>query len=383
MRIVIIGGGFAGVAAAKKVYSSLSFEKNAEIVLIDKNENSVMLPSLPDVAGGRVKEKYLLGDIKKQLPGGVRFLKKVVEKVDFLEKKIYLTGEILNYDYLIISSGSKTNFFDKDENFKKNYKLDSLEDALKIQKDFKSFVNSHENVNVVVSGAGFTGIELACNLFHSARVEGKKVSVKMIERTNRILPMLSEERSSYVMKHMEAMGIEFITEDEVLEFKENTVYLKSGGKIENAFFCWSSGVRMGLNVVGNHKAERDGRIVVNEFLRVPEHPEVFVAGDAAAFKGENGYIRRAVNFSYTGGLTAGENVASIIEGRSLKAFKVVDLGWVIPLYVTSIGEAFGMPTKGRLGIILHYVMCGLKNYSLKNFVRYGFFGLQFVFTKAK
>ena len=79
MKIAVIGGGFAGIAAAKKLYDSLSFEKSAEIVLIDKNENSVMLPSLPDLAGGRVKEKYLLGDIRKQLPGGVQFLKKSAE----------------------------------------------------------------------------------------------------------------------------------------------------------------------------------------------------------------------------------------------------------------------------------------------------------------
>lgn len=383
MKIVIIGGGFAGIAAAKKLYNKLPFDRSAEIILIDKSEHSVMLPSLPDLAGGRVKTKYLLGDIRKQLPGGITFLQKEVTKVNLIEKKVYFEDSKIKYDYLIISSGSKTNFYDKDEEFQKNYKLESLEDALKIQKDFKKFVNENEDVNVVVSGAGFTGLELASSLFHSAKVEGKKVKVSLIERSNRVLPMLSEERSSYVMKHMRDMGIDFITEDEVLDYKEKKVSLKSGLMIENAFFCWSSGVRMGLPVIGDYTAERDGRIIVDENLRMPEHPEVFVAGDAAAFKCSSGYIRRAVNFSYMAGQTAGYNIAATILKAPLKAFKVVDLGWVIPLYVTSIGEAFGVPTKGRLGIMLHYVMCGLKNYSLKNFIRYCFFALQFVFTKAK
>lgn len=383
MRIVIIGGGFAGIAAAKSVYNKLPFEEKAEIILIDRNKHTVMLPSLPDVAGTRVKEKYLIEDIEKMIPKGVKFMEKTIDSVDFNQKVILMGKEKLVYDYLIFTPGSKTNFFGASEAFQKNLKLDCLEDALKIREVFGKALKEKENLNVVITGAGFTGLELATNLYHHAKNSGKKVSFYLIEKFGRVLPMLDDERSKYVIGKMEKLGLNFLTEEEVVSYENEVITLKSGKTIENAFFCWCSGVKLAISPTGQHKSLPDGRIIVDQYLRIPEHPEVFVAGDAAAFKNGEAYIRRAVNFAYTQGKISGKNLGKILLGEQPKVYKVVDLGWVIPLYISSIGEAFGMKTKGRFGITMHYMMCGIKNYSLRNILNYLRFAVTFVFTQPK
>lgn len=383
MRVVIIGGGFAGVAAAKQLFNKLPFDKNVEIILIDKNKYSTMLPSLPDVSGKRVEEKFIQGDIEKMLPKAVKFLNKEIDLVDFHKKTIFMKEKELTYDYLIFSPGSKSNFFNHDQEFQKNLKLDCLEDAIKIRTKFVQALSKRPKLNLVISGAGFTGIELACNLYHYAKVNGGKITITLIEKADRILPMLSEKMSKYVMNKMKLMGINFLTGDEVLSFEENVVKLKNKGEIQDAFFCWCSGVKLSIPVAGNHKGLFDGRIIVDEFLRIPEHLEVFVAGDAAAIKNGETFLRRAVNFAYVAGKFSGKNVAATIEEEKLKPFKTADLGWVIPIYISSIGMAFGMETKGRFGISMHYVMCGLKNYNLRNFLKYLKYAFTFIFTKVE
>lgn len=383
MKVAIIGGGFAGRAAAKTLGKAIG--STHEIVLIDKNEYTTMHPSLPDLAGNRVKESVLKGQIIDLIPNNVRFLKKTITEVNFNDKQInFDAGEPYVYDYLVFAPGSKTNFYGNEVLPKTAYKMDCLKDALHIHEAAKAFIQSHDEVNLVVSGAGFTGIELAVNLYHLAHELGKKPKVSLVEVTGKVLPMLTDDMSSHVKRTIESLGIEFLLEKEVVGYENEIVSFRDGSKIENAFYCWCAGVMNAIPAVGNHQEMRDKRIIVDAYLRIPEHPEVFVAGDGAAFKDEKGNcIRRAVNFAYTQGKTAGANVAKAIVKDSLSPYKIQDLGWIIPLYVNSVGEAFGTPVKGRIGITGHYLICGAKNYSIGNFMSYLGYSIKFFFTKAR
>lgn len=385
MKIAIIGGGFAGRSAAKKIASAMSGRPDVEIVLIDKNDFTTMLPSLPDLAGGRVHENDLTEKIVKLIPSSVKFLKQSVSQVSFKEKTIYFTNEeTYAYDYLVFSAGSKTNFYGNEQLPKTTFKMDCLGDAKHIHEAAKTFIQSHDEINIVVSGAGFTGIELATNLYHLTHEMGKKPKVSLVEVTNKVLPMLSDPMSTHVKKTMEQLGIQFLLEREVVAYENETVSFKDGSTIENAFYCWCAGVMNAIPTVGDHQEMRDKRIIVDAFLRIPEHPEVFVAGDSAAFKDEKGnFIRRAVNFAATQGTTAAENLIKTIQNQPLSPYKIVDLGWIIPLYINSIGEAFGTPVKGRIGIPMHYLICGIKNYNPQNFLHYLGYAVKFFFTTAR
>ena len=108
---------------------------------------------------------------------------------------------------------------------------------------------------------------------------------------------------------------------------------------------------------------RDGRIMTNEYLQIPEYPLLFAAGDAAALTRDGQQLRRAVNFSYYSGRVAGRNAVAQRAGRALKPFRAVDLGWVIPLGTESSGRIFGgIPVGGKLGLRMHYFMNGFRHF---------------------
>lgn len=370
MRVVVLGGGFAGIAAAKKLHRLLKGKKNVEIVLVDRHNYTTMLPALPDVAGGKIKKKSIIESIEKLIPKEVVYKQLEVHSINLVGKQIVTDRETISYDYLIISAGSKTNFYGFEQNLDKLYTLTSLEDAERIFTDFNKVLDSGKNVNLVISGAGFTGIELACCLNHMALKRGKNLSVFLIEKASRILTAISDKMLNEVENETGRLGFKIIKDDSAVSFDGNTVKLEHYGEIPDAFFCWCSGVKNSVPVEGNLQKHFDERIIVDEYLRIPQHPEVFAAGDAAAFKHKGAFLRRSVNYASTMGTQAAKNVAAQIQGREIKPYKPVDLGWVIPVNRTSIGEAFGIAVKGRLGILMHYIICGVKNYSLRNFVSF-------------
>lgn len=384
MRILILGGGFAGRAAARQLGKTFNGNQQVDILLIDKNQYTTMMPSLPDLAGGRVNPKSLVEDIEVLIPKKVEFKKTNVINVDLQHRLVQTTSGDLPYDYLILASGSKTNFFGCEETFKQAYKMDCFEDAIRIRDAATKALLGASPVNFVVSGGGFTGLELATNLYHQAKTLGKKANIYVVELADHVLPMLKTDMSRYVQSKIESLGIEFMLSSEVVSYDNNTVTLKNGQQIENAFFCWSAGVMNAVPVTGDVEALRDQRLVVDKALRLHNYPEVFVAGDSAAIKDKNGaFIRRAVNYAAMSGAHAGKNLAKVIRNEKPLDFHPIDLGWVIPLYVSSIGVGLGVGIKGRLGITFHYLMCGIKNYSVPNFLQYVVYGIKFFFTTGR
>ena len=285
--------------------------------------------------------------IVSQISKRVRFIRETVDYVDFSTRTIKMDDTELVYDKLIFAPGSKVNFYNHNEAFARNLKLDCLDDALKIRDSFARALFNTDSLNVVISGGGFTGMEVASNLYRYAGFLERNCTIYVIDRNASILPSLGEKRSQYIMDQMSRLGFKFILDNEVVSYGDQTVVLKTGEKIRDAFFVWCSGVKLAIPVKGNMQQIRDGRIVVDEFLRIPEHLDVFVAGDSAAVKSADGYLRRAVNFAAMEGKLAAKNLAASLKGASLKKFKPIDLGWVIPLYTTSVGEAFGHENPGK------------------------------------
>ncbi len=140
--------------------------------------------------------------------------------------------------------------------------------------------------------------------------------------------------------------------------------LSDGSEIPNALVCWAAGMRavdVGLEEQLDHA--RDGRIYTNEFLQAPGYPEVMLAGDSAALTRDGAVVRRAVNFAFYSGRRAGQNLAAYLTDGSMKPFRPVDLGWIIPLGDASIGRLFGtVPVGGRFGSRLHYIMTGFRHF---------------------
>jgi NADH dehydrogenase len=368
-KIIIAGAGFAGISAANSVKRTLSSE--CQVTVFDKNEYTTMLPSLPDVSGGVIDRAMSTGDIRGLLPPGTELVKEEIKRIDLDAQNVSADKGEYNYDYLLISAGSVTEFFGFKDNKQDIYTLDSLQSALKIKQEFARYLDVTERPVVVISGAGFTGLEAACALREYSKGRSKDVDMVLVEKTSRVLGSLPEKISGYVETLISGLGFKVVRNSSVKSFNGKDVELTGGEVFKNAFFVWTAGTRISIeHISGEFKSLNDGRIIADEFLRVPGYENVFVAGDCAAIKNGNGYLRKAVNFAVYSGKSAGKNIALSIMGKKLEKFKPVDLGWVIPLYPSSVGNVMGVTVKGKLGLMLHYFMCGYRNYSFKNMFAY-------------
>ncbi|MBC2580415.1 NAD(P)/FAD-dependent oxidoreductase [Clostridium sp. DJ247] len=368
MKIFIVGGGFAGIKAARELSKKLS--DSHEIYLIDKKEYTTMLPNLPEITSGRLESKDITEKIINLIPSSVKFINEEIDEIDFDQREISIKNKKYSYDYLIFASGSTTNFYGFDQNLDKVNVVDSLEAAEKIKAKFTEYISKTLEATLVVSGAGFTGMELACNLYDLCKRKHKKLNVIFVERANTILPMLSKKLSSHALDKLKKLNFKIYTDNQVIAFDGENITLKNDETIKNAFFCWCSGVKSTLKPIGKYKSLPDGRIIVDEFLAIPEYQEVYAVGDAAAIKDKNNtFLRRAVTFAQESGKQAAINIAAEIKNQERKVFKPLDLGWIIPIYISSIGQVLNKDIKGRKGIFMHYILCGLKNYSLRNFWR--------------
>jgi NADH dehydrogenase len=262
------------------------------------------------------------------------------------------------------------------------YKLESIADAEKIHNDLLEKAAGGSLKNVVISGSGFTGLELGANLY-SALQEYPEIVIQFVEKSDTILTPQEPEFAAYVKNEMEKIGLRFHMKNTIKAFDGVKVTLDSGTEINDAALIWTSGLKRSIDVSGHTKELPNGRLIVNSDLRLPEFDNVFAIGDCSAFSDNGKYLRMAVNYSAMMGSCAGNNIKRQLQNKPLLPFKPFDPGWILPVHHTSVGYAFNIKIKGRLGIMMHYAIMGIKNYNLSNLLAYFGYGFKFFFTRMR
>lgn len=362
-RIIIIGGGFAGCQAGK-ILSAMGIT----YTLIDPSPVTTMLPSLPDLAGGWIPEQYIQRPLRELIPPGSTHLQEAVSAIDLEAGTVRAGDQTVSYDYLLIAAGSLPDFYDSPFPRDRMHALGSLEDARRIRRDFAAYLQQATHPHLLVAGTGYTGLELAMSLFFRTKAAGKSCAVTLVDPTPVLLPSLPEKQRRRVLDFLTAQGVEVRLGVAVESFDGRTA-VAGGRTYADVFFCWAAGSRFAIaDIRGRVERLRDGRLKVAADLSLPHYPNVFAAGDAAAILRRGQPLRKAVNFAWYGGRRMGRNVLRRLRGRPTRAFRPVDLGWVVPFHETSIGRLPGdLWVHGRLGVRLHHLMCGLRNYSWENF----------------
>jgi NADH:ubiquinone reductase (H+-translocating) len=359
-KVIIIGGGFGGLAALRKLSW---YRVGAEITLIEKKKTSDFLPELPSVLGRGVLPRHLTCDVRRIVTGyGARFIQGEVTLVDNDNMEIHCAGERLKYDYLIIASGSETNFYGADFVKKYAYKLDDAEDAVKI----REVIERGSFNNVIVAGGGYTGIEVATNIkvFCDKRKLNKKICI--VERAKSILGPLPQSLKEYTVLNLLKMGIKICLETTVTNVERDKVTLSTGDVFEDSILIWAAGVKTG-EVIDKLKLAtgNQGRVKVDEYLKADNR--IFVIGDAAEFMYKEKPLRMAVQFAIFQGRHAAENIANSIRGLPLKKFVPVDLGYIVPMANNrSCGIVLGKYVSGVPATFFHYAMCIYRLRTIKN-----------------
>lgn len=359
-KVIIIGGGFAGLSAMEKLSKN---RKHLGVFLIDKKDYFCFLPALPDVLSETIPADYLTENLATLCNKNKSvFINEEVVKIDRDEKCVKTNQGSYSYDYIIIASGSETNFYGNDDLKKYAFKLDDVPDAQKIISTIKNGVFK----NLVISGGGYTGIETACHLKKLSDKYNLDKKITILEKSPTLLGPLPQWMKDYAVSILKRRKIEFLTNISIDKIQGDKLYLSNKQIISDALLIWTAGVKTGDYVFNiNTDKTRQGRLNVDKYLRVSD--DCFAAGDASQFLHNGTPIRMAVQFSLAQGNIAAENLIRMQKKLPMKEYKPLDLGYVIPMTERySCGNIFGVNLKGRLPLAMHYAMCIYRSRSLKN-----------------
>lgn len=338
--------------------------KGYEVIIIDEKDNFEFIPMLPDLIGGWLGPDRLRRPISELASEtGCRFVRDRIEGLDPVGRTIRLAGQTLNYEYLIISTGSCTNFFNNETIRTSCRKIDNIDDALNIKKELEGIASRKSGVNAVIVGGGYTGIEAATNIIWLFRkMRPSACRVVMVEKAPDILVALPEWMRIESRRLLERLGVEICCADSLKSYDGTTALLESGRALKSDICIWTAGVKTADYLDGFNARKERTRIMVGPYLTVedPQYGGVFAAGDAASFVGQAAGqpIRMAVMFSMGQGKVAAENVIRRILNRPLVEYKVMDLGYIIPMAQgKGPGVVMGLRVRGLLGYLLHYCMC--------------------------
>ncbi|HEX3019978.1 MAG TPA: FAD-dependent oxidoreductase [Chitinispirillaceae bacterium] len=359
-KVVIIGAGFAGLASVQYLcrYSHI-----ADVVVVDRYENSHFRPLIPDIVSGRVKAQNLLYPIlplRERL--GFTFYCEPVREIDFNTNVITMLESKIKYDYLIFTAGSQTTIPPTDTFRHYALRLDSVHDASHVRND----IINRKYECIVVCGGGYTGIELSANLQQLIRNSGICAKVIIVEMVDKLVSTLPGWMSSYITQNLASQGIQICLSSKVKDLTESSVQLSNGEKFENALCIWTTGLESStLARTLDVKKDRKGRIDVDQMLHFKEN--CFAAGDAVCFNVKNECARMSVQCSLDQGRLAAQNVISQISGMPLKKYVHRDPGFIVPLSnAKACGEVFGIPVKGMQAVFLHYLLSTYRSKGIYN-----------------
>ncbi|MDK2799225.1 MAG: hypothetical protein PWP27_1612 [Clostridiales bacterium] len=382
-NIVILGGGYAGIEAAKKLHKQLRKIPNVSITLVDQNPFHGLITELHEVAGYRVEEDSVKVPLKHILQyTKTKFINDKVISINPEVQKVFLENGELQYDYLIVAAGSEPTSFGIPGIEEHAYTLWSVDDAVKIKKQIiklfemaqkeKNPEKRKELLSLVVGGGGFTGIEMMGELMQwtkylarEYKINPKEVKLIIVEALPEICHTLNEKLAKKVSDYLIKNGVEIITNAAITEVSPNAVFLKNGQTINTRLVIWTSGIQANSFVkeTGLKLAKRN-RIEVNKYLQAVDHANIYAIGDNAFSTDEKGNsVPPFVEAALQTATVAAQNIANEIKGiKEKKIFKpkfhgfMVSVGSVYAVAdIMGIGMSWLLATAMKHLVNLHYL----------------------------
>ncbi len=347
-RVVILGAGFAGLAACDELAASAG-EAGLEVVIVDRHTYNTFQPLLYQVATAGLNPGDIAYPVRSFLRrhGGVGFRQGVVDDVDFEAREVRFSGgdPPLSYDYLVLATGATTNFFGVKGAKDHALAIYTMEDAIAVRDRAASLLEhaatfgpSDAALTVVIVGGGATGVEMAGTLAELRRAELETTypeidrsasRIIVVEQLGRLLASFDTRLARYALQALEERGVEVRLERAVEEVAADHVLLSDGEEIPTSLVVWSAGVRAGdlADRLSATKA-RGGRVQVGDDLRLAGHRDVFAVGDVAAARdrGHDEPLPQLAQPAMQAGRHAARQIVRLQQGRPTEAFCYVDKG---------------------------------------------------------
>ncbi len=361
-RVVVVGAGFGGLEAARALA-----KLPVQVTLIDRKNHHTFQPLLYQVATAGISPAEIAAPIRWILRGKKNVAVLLDEVVDFdLQHGIVRLSDLeIPYDYLIVAAGARHSYFGHEEWEPLAPGLKTVEDALEIRRRVLLAFELAEkqaaageppsDLNFVIVGAGPTGVELAGTLAEIARrvlrdeflsIDPKRTRILLLEGGPRILPTYAPDLSQSAVRQLEKLGVEVRASAMVTRIAPGAVWVGEE-RILSAVTLWPAGVAASpLGKKLGAPTDRAGRVLVNPDLSIPEHPEVFVVGDLATLKDEDGNpLPGVAPVAMQQGRFLAKTISRELQKLPRKDFHYIDKG-----SLATIGRAAAVAQIGKLHI---------------------------------
>ncbi len=381
-RVVILGGGFGGIAAAQALAHA-----PVRVTLVDRRNHHLFQPLLYQVATASLSAPSIAAPLRHMLRGqrNAIVLMDEVARIDVARREVELQRGTLRYDWLVVATGATHAYFGHDDWAESAPGLKTLDDAFTIRRRvFTAFERAEQEddpaqrqawMNFAVVGAGPTGVELAGALAEIARhtlprefrrADPRQTNVMLLEAGPRVLPSFVPELSAKAQRQLEKLGVQVLTGQAVTAIDRDGI--EAGGKrIPTHTVLWAAGVAASpLGAQLGAPLDRAGRVQVQADLSLPGHPEVFVIGDLASVQSDGHALPGVAPAAKQMGRYVGRRIAARVAGKAAPAdFRYQDAG-----ALATIGRMAAVAHLGRWklsGILAWWVWLGAHIFFLIGF----------------
>ncbi|MSP92938.1 MAG: cyclic nucleotide-binding domain-containing protein [Myxococcales bacterium] len=381
-RVLILGGGFAGIHAAKYLTALLGSRTDVEVELISEENYFVFQPLLPEVAAGGIAATHVVNPIRELVPKA-RFRCCRIVEVDSANRQVLVAqGEglefvALPYDHLVFCLGKVTNFASMPGVAEHALAMKDLGDAFKLRNhvirclELADIEANPDNkaalLSFVVAGGGFSGVEtvgelhelVTRSLKYFPRIAPSEVVFKLVHSQDRILPEMPDGLGAAAKRILEARGIGMVLKARVKAASRERVYLGDGSHIATRTFVCTVGnapnpvARQAMAQGGLVEAETNGKkmglFLTDATLECVDHPGYWAVGDCAAIPNPNGpgFCPPTAQFAIRQAKTCAKNVLARIDGRPMQPFRFKALGMLASLGQRSaVAQLMGVELSG-------------------------------------
>lgn len=374
-KILIIGNGFGGIYTLRNLHRLFHHDKTIELSLIGEKNYFLFTPLLHEVATGGINPSNIIEPIRKVLGCCMdKFYLGKTEMINFTDRTVKVGGTSIPYDFLVLAPGGKTNFYNIPGAEKFSFSLKSIEDAIKIKNHIivqmerasrvEDKTERRKMLKFVVVGGGPTGVELAAELEEFVKESlsqyykrglASEASIVLIQKGGELVPQFGEKTRRKSLQTLTRKGVEIILESEVMEVSDSFIILKGNNKTYTETVIWTAGIKPSeLESSEEILKSPDGRMVVNEYLQLVDHKEVFAIGDAAFFaqKDKNNIdfpLPALAQVAEKQSLAVAKNIKLLMKNELLKKFHYRSLGNLLSLgQWMAVGEINKFTFSGKI-----------------------------------
>jgi NADH dehydrogenase len=350
-RIVVVGAGFGGLEAVTELDGMFRRDRDVEILLLSDQNYLLFTPLLPQIASSYTDPRHIVQAVR-EIRGRktFRFRREAVRAVDAPNRRVIVDSGPIEYDALILASGSRTEFFNTPGARENSWDYKSLQQAVELRERIIDLCEHADHtadptarrsmLTFVVVGGGYTGIELVTEMrdfLHGyvARkyrgINAAEIRLIVLEAAPSVLGGIGPKLAAHARKRLDVSGIEVRTSTRVTRVLENSVEVNGNETIAADTVIWTAGVRASElieSLPGPH--DRIGRAVVNANLQLEGHPEIFVIGDSAAAMNAQ-EAPRVCPVAIEQGRIAALNIGHLWRGEPLETYEYASKGMLVSL----------------------------------------------------